>query len=123
MRTLCPYPAKGHCPGAALSPAPGLPAMTPETGWVQGVVLTFATPAVLAGLDEFEDYYPDRPQESEYQRILHPVYSPNRQPLPPAWIYTMARQRVDSLGGQWLPAGYWSERRHRVEPEFSKGLS
>jgi len=86
----------------------GYPALTPEAGWVQGVLLTFSTPAILTQLDEFEDYYPDRPQDSQYQRLYRWVYSPDRTPLVQAWVYVMAKERVDQLGGQWLPGGIWS---------------
>jgi len=85
----------------------GYPAMTLEPGWVRGVLLTFETTAVLAALDQLEDYYPDRPEASEYQRIRHPVYSPQQIDLGIAWVYVMAPARVKTLGGQWVPGGDW----------------
>lgn len=88
----------------------GYPAMTLEPGWVQGVLLTITSLERLQPLDDFEEYYPDRPDRSEYLRHLHPVYDYSRQPLGTAWVYTMPRDRTLSLGGQWLPEGYWSER-------------
>jgi len=88
---------------------PGYPAMTPEAGWVQGVLLTFANADGLSQIDAFEEYYPDRPHESEYQRRLRPIYDVNQRPLVSAWVYTMAPEHVVALEGQWLPHGYWSE--------------
>lgn len=93
-------------------PALGYPAMTLESGWVQGVLFTFDTTAVLDLLDELEDYFPDRPEDSEYQRIRHPIYTPEQVPLVEAWVYVMTRQQVEARGGQWLPAGDWRGRHH-----------
>ncbi|WP_035986794.1 gamma-glutamylcyclotransferase [Leptolyngbya sp. KIOST-1] len=91
----------------------GYPAMTREAGWVQGVLLTFPSAACLQPIDAFEDYDPDRPAASEYQRDRHPVFTPQRQPLCTAWIYTMTRDRVIALDGQWLPDGYWTDANPR----------
>lgn len=87
----------------------GYPAMTLEAGWVQGALLTFSSAACLHQIDAFEEYYPERPQVSEYQRYFYPIYDVNQQPLVSAWVYTMASDRVVVLGGQWLSEGYWSE--------------
>lgn len=87
----------------------GYPAMTLEPGWVQGVLITFAGQMSLQAIDAFEEYYPDRPAASEYQRRRYPVYDSLHQPLGLAWIYTMERDRVIALHGQWLPEGYWTE--------------
>jgi gamma-glutamylcyclotransferase (GGCT)/AIG2-like uncharacterized protein YtfP len=86
----------------------GYPALTLEDGWVKGVLMTFASSAVFERIDILEDYYPDRPQESEYWRIRHPVYTPDQVPLTEAWVYAMAQEKVRGLGGQWLPEGYWT---------------
>jgi len=87
----------------------GYPAMTLESGWVQGVLLTFSSTEYLHLIDAFEEYYPERPRDSEYQRCFHPIYDVNQQILGSAWAYTMDRDRVLALKGQWLPQGYWSE--------------
>ncbi|MBE9159661.1 gamma-glutamylcyclotransferase [Nodosilinea sp. LEGE 06152] len=87
----------------------GYPAMTLETGWVQGMLLTFSSPDCLRSIDAFEEYYPDRPESSEYQRDRHLVFDLQHQPLGTAWVYTMTRDRVTALAGQWLPQGHWSE--------------
>ncbi len=83
--------------------------MTLETGWVQGMLLTFSSPDCLRSIDAFEEYYPDRPESSEYQRDRHLIFNSRQQPLRKAWVYTMTRDRVTALGGQWLPQGYWTE--------------
>lgn len=87
----------------------GYPALTLESGWVQGVLLTFSSPHVLTALDQFEDYNPQQPAASEYQRRQHHIYSPNGSNLGLAWVYVMSQERVEGLRGQWLPEGYWSE--------------
>jgi gamma-glutamylcyclotransferase (GGCT)/AIG2-like uncharacterized protein YtfP len=87
----------------------GYPAMTLESGWVQGMLLTFSHQRPLSAIDAFEDYYPDRPEDSEYHRYHHPVYDLTHQLLGQAWVYTMTRDRVIGLGGQWLPEGRWTE--------------
>jgi gamma-glutamylcyclotransferase (GGCT)/AIG2-like uncharacterized protein YtfP len=87
----------------------GYPAMTLEPGWVQGVLLTLSSSEPLSHLDAFEEYYPDRPAASAYQRQRHPIYDSAHNPLGWAWIYTMERDRVVALGGQWLPGGDWTE--------------
>lgn len=87
----------------------GYPAMTLEKGWVQGMLLTFPNATCLNPIDAFEEYFPDRPESSEYQRDRHLVYDLQRQPLETAWIYTMTRDRVAALAGQWLPHGHWTE--------------
>ncbi|HEY9737818.1 MAG TPA: gamma-glutamylcyclotransferase family protein [Trichocoleus sp.] len=87
----------------------GYPAMTLEEGQVRGVRLTFADPAVLRRLDEFEDYYPDRPEEeSEYRRLERPLTGLDGEPLGTAWAYTMPLLLIERLGGKWLPKGVWS---------------
>lgn len=87
----------------------GYPALTLEAGWVRGVLLTLASASVLSALDAFEDYDPQKPETSEYQRQQHPIYTPNHSSLGSAWVYVMSQARVVSLQGQWLPEGYWSE--------------
>lgn len=87
----------------------GYPAMTPENGWVHGILITFPDSTCLPPIDVFEEYYPERPESSEYQRDRHPIYNTQRQPLGTAWVYTMTRDRVAALAGQWLPQGYWTE--------------
>lgn len=86
----------------------GYPAMTLETGWVQGVALRLTSQAALQRLDDFEDFFPDRPLESLYQRLHQTIYTLNRQPLTTAWTYVMARSQVERWGGIWLPMGVWS---------------
>lgn len=87
----------------------GYPAMTTEPGWVQGVLLTLSSADALTAIDAFEEYYPDRPQSSEYQRNLQVVYDQNRHPVDRAWAYTMSPEQVSRYGGLWLPHGNWTE--------------
>ncbi|MEA5451126.1 gamma-glutamylcyclotransferase family protein [Leptolyngbya sp. CCNP1308] len=87
----------------------GYPAMTPEPGWVQGFLLTLSNADALTAIDAFEEYYPDRPESSEYQRSLQMVYDLSQRSLEIAWVYTMSPEQVDGLGGLWLPNGYWTD--------------
>lgn len=87
----------------------GYPAMTTEPGWVQGALLTLASADALTAIDAFEEYYPDRPQSSEYQRSLQTIYDLNQHSLETAWVYTMNPEQVSRCGGLWLPDGYWTE--------------
>lgn len=82
--------------------------MTLEPGWVQGCLLTLSNADALTAIDAFEEYYPDRPENSEYQRSLQTVYDLNQRSLEMAWVYTMSPDQVKSLGGLWLPNGYWT---------------
>jgi gamma-glutamylcyclotransferase (GGCT)/AIG2-like uncharacterized protein YtfP len=89
----------------------GYPAMTLEEGWVVGVRLSFTDGAVLARLDEFEDYYPNLPAEaSEYQRLERPLFAPDGSSLGMAWAYVMQPQRVQQVKGIWLPEGCWGRK-------------
>ncbi|MBE9136547.1 gamma-glutamylcyclotransferase [Nodosilinea sp. LEGE 07088] len=87
----------------------GYPAMTLEVGWVRGVLLTFPDSDCLKAIDAFEEYYPDRPDSSEYQRHRQLIYDHHWRSLGLAWVYTMNRDRVIALGGQWLSEGCWTE--------------
>lgn len=86
----------------------GYPAITLESGWVKGMLLTFSSTTALAKLDEFESFYPDHPQDSEYLRIWHRIYRPDQAFLTYAWVYAMTKEQVESLGGTWLPEGVWT---------------
>jgi gamma-glutamylcyclotransferase (GGCT)/AIG2-like uncharacterized protein YtfP len=77
----------------------GYPAMTAGAGWVHGFVLSFEDPAALAVLDELEGYLPDRPEaENEYYRAAVETYTPERQPLGPAWAYLMTAVQAGAAG-------------------------
>uniref|UniRef100_B8HPN0 AIG2 family protein n=1 Tax=Cyanothece sp. (strain PCC 7425 / ATCC 29141) TaxID=395961 RepID=B8HPN0_CYAP4 len=87
----------------------GYPAMAPEEGWVRGVVLEFKDEQILAQLDAYEDYDPERaPGDNLYYRQLIQIYTPDRCPLGVAWGYLMARPTILALGGQLLPCGEWN---------------
>ncbi len=83
--------------------------MTLGRGWVQGILLTLNDTAALATLDAFEEYDPDTPEASEYQRLCYSIYNLDRTFLTQAWVYTMSRDQIEALGGKWLPDGYWSQ--------------
>jgi gamma-glutamylcyclotransferase (GGCT)/AIG2-like uncharacterized protein YtfP len=86
----------------------GYPAMTLGEGWVRGFMLEFRQAGVLAQLDEYEDYDPQRsPAENLYYRELLPIFTPDETPLATAWIYLMQSNQVAVLEGKYLPMGYW----------------
>jgi gamma-glutamylcyclotransferase (GGCT)/AIG2-like uncharacterized protein YtfP len=101
--------ATARAPGRLYELSMGYPAMTLEAGWVQGMRLTFDDPEALKAMDEFEDYYPNHPEDSEYQRICHTVYVGDSSNPFVAWVYTMEPQQIETLQGQWLPEGLWNE--------------
>jgi gamma-glutamylcyclotransferase (GGCT)/AIG2-like uncharacterized protein YtfP len=86
----------------------GYPAMTLGEGWVQGFMLEFEQADVLAQLDEYEDYDPQRsPADNLYCRELLPIFTLDQTPLATAWIYLMPSNQVVALGGRYLPMGCW----------------
>ncbi|WP_080807450.1 gamma-glutamylcyclotransferase family protein [Halomicronema hongdechloris] len=98
-------------PGRLYHLPQGYPAITTEPGWVQGYRLGFPDATILTVLDEFEDCYPNRPEDSLYHRVAETVLTPDRHPLGTAWLYRMAPERVRQLQGRWLPQGCWSASR------------
>jgi gamma-glutamylcyclotransferase (GGCT)/AIG2-like uncharacterized protein YtfP len=90
----------------------GYPAMTPGEGSVHGVLLSFASPAILRHLDELEDYDPDRPtSQNEYDRQQIEVFNPALQSLGLVWAYLMTPEKVRRIGGVPIRAGVWSAGR------------
>jgi gamma-glutamylcyclotransferase (GGCT)/AIG2-like uncharacterized protein YtfP len=87
----------------------GYPAMTPGSGLVYGVVLSFTDPTLLVHLDELEAFDPHRPpEENEYIRQKIETFSLNCQPLGWAWVYLMNSEQAKQLGGMLLPDGWWT---------------
>lgn len=86
----------------------GYPAMVAGDEWVKGYVLTFKNDAILAELDELEDYRSDRPAEAnEYQRQRVEVFDENGRSLGVAWTYWMTLEKVEHLQGEWIATGEW----------------
>lgn len=100
----CPAIARGRL--FAL-PA-GYPAMISGEGRVYGFLLRFSDSAILADLDQLEDYHPGRDRaQNEYQRESIAIFDLNFKPLDTAWAYFMLPDRVRSQGGIFLPDGTW----------------
>lgn len=105
--------------GAAIAPGrlyhlPTLnyPAMTRESGWVRGVLLSFDDPAAIAKLDELEGFIGDRdPADNEYNRVEVEVFAADDRgrSLGTAWTYYMSGDRVRQYGGVYLAGGVWRE--------------
>ena len=88
----------------------GYPAMTPGTERVDGFLLVLANHNSLEILDQLEDYHPDKqPQDNEYYRQKTLVYR-SGEPIGEAWGYFMAAEKIEQLGGVWLPSGWWTGR-------------
>lgn len=86
----------------------GYPAMTIGKSWVQGYVLSFDDEAILAELDELEDYDPQQPHEKNiYRREWVEVFDGDRHPCGYAWCYRMMPQLVQEFGGLPVPSGNW----------------
>lgn len=76
---------------------------------VHGFVLTFSSAAILADLDELEDYQPERqPAENDYIRELVTTYTSEGIPYLSAWAYLMTPARISQPGGILLPNGWWT---------------
>jgi gamma-glutamylcyclotransferase (GGCT)/AIG2-like uncharacterized protein YtfP len=87
----------------------GYPAMTKGEEVIHGYLLSFASPEVLAVLDELEDYHPTRPMSANlYNRQQVEVYNRLGLSLDWAWVYVMNPQLVNQLQGIFLPDGWWS---------------
>lgn len=86
----------------------GYPAMTAGEGTVRGVVLSFEDTNLLNTLDFLEDYDPNRPAETnEYNRQSIEVFNLAGNSMGFVWAYIMRPQRVNCLGGVFLPGGVW----------------
>ncbi len=95
-------------PGQLYDLPAGYPAMTSGQGWVQGFVLAFASPQILAQLDDYEDYDPRRAMaDNLYYREQLEVFSRDRTSLGWAWVYLMRSQFVQAMRGKYLPSGQW----------------
>ncbi|NJO86510.1 MAG: gamma-glutamylcyclotransferase [Synechococcaceae cyanobacterium RM1_1_27] len=90
-------------------PALGYPGAIPGTRQVHGFVLTFGDSAILAKLDELEDYDPTRnAAENEYTRELVLTYTPSGVASIWAWVYLMSPDRICQWGGILVPDGWWT---------------
>jgi gamma-glutamylcyclotransferase (GGCT)/AIG2-like uncharacterized protein YtfP len=82
--------------------------MTPEPGWVRGVILAFPDDTILPKIDDLEDYDPDRdPAENAYNRQEIEVYQLDKTSLGKVWAYYMDPKKVRALGGKLLASGRW----------------
>ncbi|NJN30659.1 MAG: gamma-glutamylcyclotransferase [Synechococcales cyanobacterium RM1_1_8] len=105
-------------------PRQGYPALAPGRDRVQGILLSFASPTILARLDSLEDYDPQAaPEQNFYQRERCEVRSPDGSPLGEVWLYRMALAQIQALGGVYLPAGVWSGRDRETQQHREHRLS
>ncbi len=95
----------------------GYPAMTWGETPVHGYIYEFADHTLLGHLDELEDYYPSAPPENNlynrhqieaFRYSTSPKLPKDLQSLGYAWAYIMDDHKIQQLGGQLLPDGWWS---------------
>lgn len=76
--------------------------------FVTGLLITFDAESyanTLIRLDQFEAYYPERPEDSLYRREQHNVLLRNRNASVEAWVYVGDKRTVAGLepfGGDWV---------------------
>jgi hypothetical protein len=87
-----------------------------EVGTVQGFVLSFSDPAILAVLDDYEQHAPEYFQihapdlsleAHQYQRLQIETFDLDQRPLTLAWSYVMTSQQIQSLRGHLVSSGEW----------------
>jgi gamma-glutamylcyclotransferase (GGCT)/AIG2-like uncharacterized protein YtfP len=89
----------GHYPGATLD-------ATSECKIFGTVYKLPDNPGVLRQLDDYEEFFPDAPELSQYLRVLHPVVLTDGQTLD-CWIYIYNR---DPRSARIVESGRWSGR-------------
>lgn len=90
----------------------GYPGMTEGNGKVEGFLLTFDNPKILASLDRLEDYEETRsPQINEYYRQQVAIYDLSGGFLDYAWAYFMTKAKVIHFQGILLSSGWWTGKR------------
>lgn len=93
----------------------GYPAMTLESGIVQGYCLTFRDAGILTVLDDYEQHdwqavlrlCPDHPWGNDYERSRLSITEPAGSCLGEAWAYVMTIEKIQRLQGRWIPEGNW----------------
>jgi gamma-glutamylcyclotransferase (GGCT)/AIG2-like uncharacterized protein YtfP len=90
----------------------GYPAMTVGKEWVQGALLSIYDQGILARLDAYEDYHPERSAaENLYYRTEIEVFAPDSPTAPTslghAWVYLMEPVWVQDLEGHRVETGHW----------------
>lgn len=79
----------------------GYPGLAAGPGRVRGEVFEIRDPSVMPALDAFEDYWPDAPERSRYDRRRITLVEPARE----AWVYLWrldTEGRAEVAGGDWL---------------------
>ncbi|MGA7937944.1 MAG: gamma-glutamylcyclotransferase family protein [Kovacikia sp.] len=113
-------------PGQLYALPLGYPAMIPSSSapfspqsQVHGFLLSFASPAILPILDQFEQHDPEEleryapgqtPEQNQYERRLIEVFTPHHSALGSAWAYTMTTEQVIRLSGVLLTEGTWNTK-------------
>lgn len=79
------------------------PGLVMGEGEVVGELFEVRDAGVMPALDAFEDYWPDDPARSRYDRIEAPLIRPDRR----AWVYVW---RLDLDAARLIDSGDWFKR-------------
>jgi gamma-glutamylcyclotransferase (GGCT)/AIG2-like uncharacterized protein YtfP len=97
----------------------GYPALAVGTRTVGGFLLSFADSSILQRLDELEQHDPialqalgvaSAPHQYDYAREWIAVWQPGGRSLGEAWVYRMAIEHIQKLGGILLSSQQWNGR-------------
>lgn len=79
------------------------PGLVAGEGVVRGEIFEVRDASVMPALDAYEDYWPDDPERSRYERVQVPLLDPRRE----AWVYRW----IGSLdGARPIDSGDWFAR-------------
>jgi len=79
------------------------PGLVEGPGEVIGELFEVRDPGVMPALDAFEDYWPDDPARSRYDRVEVRLMKPDRR----AWVY---RWTLDLAAARRIESGDWLQR-------------
>jgi gamma-glutamylcyclotransferase (GGCT)/AIG2-like uncharacterized protein YtfP len=79
------------------------PGLVAGQGRVIGELFEVRDPSVIPALDAFEDYWPDDPERSRYDRVQVQLLAPDRE----AWVY---RWRLGLEDARLIESGDWLKR-------------
>ena len=86
----------------------GYPAITHGSDKVSGWVLTFTDISALSNLDQLEGFDASgRSGDNLYDRQVVTASTKSGEALQ-AYVYVMTPEKVESIGGQHIPAGIWT---------------
>ncbi|MEO1039731.1 MAG: gamma-glutamylcyclotransferase family protein [Pseudomonadota bacterium] len=79
------------------------PALVAGAGEVRGEMFEVRDASVIAELDAYEDYWPNDPGRSRYERVRAQLIEPDRK----AWVYLWIKALT---GARFIESGDWFNR-------------